>query len=70
MAQERGHTSLTWRTPLSCNGGACVKVAASELEVFIADSKAPDGPVLSYSHTEWQEFVSSIKKGYLDDLIK
>jgi predicted secreted Zn-dependent protease len=70
MAYGRGHTDLTWRTPLNCNGGACVKVAASGPEVLIADSKEPDGPVLSYSHAEWQEFVTSVKQGDFDDLIK
>lgn len=70
MAYGRGHTDLTWRTALSCNGGACVKVAASGPEVFIADSKTPDGPVLSYTQAEWQEFVASIKNGEFDDLIK
>ena len=70
MAYGRDHIGLTWRTPLSCNGGACVKVAANGPEVLMADSKAPDGPVLSYTHEEWREFVNSIKHGDFDDLIK
>lgn len=70
MRYGRGHTDLTWRTPLSCNGGACVQVAASGPEVLIADSKAPYGPVLSYTHAEWQEFIIGVKKGDFDDLIK
>jgi predicted secreted Zn-dependent protease len=59
-----------WRTSLTCNGGECVKVAASGEVILIADSKQHEGPILSYSHTEWQEFVSGIKNGDFDDLIK
>lgn len=70
MTYGRGHADLTWRMPLSCNGGACVKVAASGQAVLIADSKVPDGPVLSYTHAEWREFVTGVKKGDFDDLIK
>jgi hypothetical protein len=36
----------------------------------MADSKAPGGPVLSYSPAEWEEFVAGIKNGDFDDLIK
>jgi predicted secreted Zn-dependent protease len=70
MVYERGNTGLIWHTTLSCNGGACVKVAASAQAILIADSKEPDGPVLSYTQTEWQEFVAGIKNGDFDDLIK
>jgi hypothetical protein len=44
-------------------------VAASGRTVFLADSKSPDGPVLSYSPAEWQEFVAGIKNGDFDNLI-
>ena len=70
MAYERGQARLVWRTTLTCNGGACVKVAASDQVILIGDSKEPEGPVLSYSHTEWRQFVDGIKSGEFDDLIK
>lgn len=70
MAHGLGHTDLIWRTALSCNGGACIKVAASGQTVLIADSKAPGGPVLSYTPAEWEEFVTGIKNGDFDDLMK
>ena len=70
MAQGLGHTDLIWRTPLSCNGGACVAVAASGQTVLMADTKTPGGPVLSYSPAEWEEFVTRIKNGDFDDLMK
>lgn len=63
------HDSLTWRTALSCNGGNCVRVAASGQAVFIGDSKRPDGPILSYTEDEWREFLLGVKNGDFDDLI-
>ena len=30
MDRMRGYNSLTWRTALSCDGGACVEVAADQ----------------------------------------
>jgi Domain of unknown function (DUF397) len=70
MAFGRGRSSLVWRTSLSCNGGECVKVAASGEAILIADSKQPEALALSYSHAEWREFVAGIKNGDFDDLIK
>lgn len=70
MTYGRDQTSLVWRTTLSCNGGECVKVAASDQAVLIADSKQPGGPILSYSRTEWREFVTGIKNGDFDDMLK
>jgi predicted secreted Zn-dependent protease len=67
---QESHTSLTWRTALSCNGGQCVQVAVSEQMVVIGDTKSPDGPFLSYTPAEWRDFVSGVKKGDFDDLVE
>lgn len=64
-----GHSGLAWRTPNRCDAGACVKVAASDQMIFVADSKAPEGPVLSYTRPEFREFILSAKNGEYDDLI-
>jgi len=64
------YPGLTWRTALSCNNGGCVEVAASEHSVLVGNSREPGGPVLKYTHDEWQEFVAGIKKGDFDDLLK
>jgi predicted secreted Zn-dependent protease len=63
------HTSLTWRTALSCNGGQCVKVAVTGQTVVVGDTKTPNGPFLTYTRSEWREFVLGIKHGDFDDLI-
>ena len=65
-----GHAKLTWRTALTCNGGTCVTVAVSGQQVFIGDSKFPDGPTLSYSAAEWQEFLAGAKRGDFDDVLQ
>jgi predicted secreted Zn-dependent protease len=64
------HANLTWHTALSCNGGSCIKVAASGDIVLIADSKEPDGPVLAYTPAEWREFLAGAKNGDFDDLLR
>lgn len=52
-----------WRTASMCNGGSCVRVAPWGDMVLLGDTKSPDGPVLSYTHSEWNEFISRIKHG-------
>ncbi len=37
--------------------------------IVIGDSKNPDGPMLSYSRSEWVAFVEGIRQGDFDDLI-
>jgi hypothetical protein len=37
--------------------------------IFIGDSKAPDGPVLTYHPNEWDQFVAGVKNGDFDDLL-
>lgn len=65
---EVGDTSLTWRTALRCNGGACVRVAVSGQAILVGDSKNPDGPILMYSAAGWRRFVLAAKNGNFDDL--
>jgi hypothetical protein len=38
-------------------GGACVEVAAHPAAVHVRDSKDPDGPVLTFSPTQWTAFT-------------
>jgi predicted secreted Zn-dependent protease len=70
MDRTRGYQRLAWRTALSCDGGACVQVAAEQHSILIGNSRQPDGPVLEYTPDEWHEFVAGIKKGDFDDLLK
>jgi hypothetical protein len=64
-----GLSGPAWRTARTCDGGACVQVAASGPMVLIADSKTPGGPALSYTVAEFREFIVGAKNGDFDDLI-
>jgi predicted secreted Zn-dependent protease len=69
MDRKLSHDSLTWRTALSCDGGACVEVAADRNIILMRNSRQPGGPLLQYTPEEWNEFISGIKKGDFDDLL-
>lgn len=45
-----------------CNDSACVEVQAGSV-VKIRDSKDPDGPVLTFTYQEWENFKEGIKNG-------
>ncbi len=64
------HAGLSWRTSSSCDAGACVQVAANGQLILIGDSKTPGGPVLSYTAAEFREFITGVKNGEFDDLIR
>lgn len=70
MDRPRGHKTLTWRTALNCDGGACVQVAVDDRAILIGNSRQPGGTVLEYTPDEWHAFVSGIKQGDFDDLLK
>jgi hypothetical protein len=59
---------LNWNVALACNGGACIRVAPQGNQILIGDSKNPDGPVLTYSRSEWHVFVNGIRQGDFDGL--
>lgn len=65
-----GPSGPAWRTARTCDGGACIQVAASGPMILIADSKTPSGPALSYTMTEFREFILGAKNGDFDDLIQ
>jgi len=70
MDRTRGHKRLTWRTALNCESGACVQVAVDDHSILIGNSRQPSGPVLEYTPDEWRYFVTGIKNGDFDDLLK
>jgi hypothetical protein len=57
------HGILSWRAARRCNGDACVEVAVDEEMALIGDSKCPEGPVLSYTRSEWSVFLDGAKTG-------
>jgi hypothetical protein len=55
-----------WRIASFCNGGSCVRVALMNQTVLLGDTKSPDGPVLSYTWPQWNDFIERIKRGEYD----
>ncbi|HEY3261084.1 MAG TPA: DUF397 domain-containing protein [Pseudonocardiaceae bacterium] len=54
-----------WYRSSYCTGAAatCVEVAMDEMNVLVRDSKNPNGPVLRFSHEEWQAFLHGVLDG-------
>lgn len=59
---------LRWRkSTASAGGGECVEVAfAGSNGIFVRHSREPDGPVLRFTETEWQAFVTGVRAGEFD----
>ena len=53
------------KSMLSEGAGNCVEVAFIAL-VAVRDSKDPDGPVLLFTHDEWDAFTNGVKLGEFD----
>lgn len=58
-----------WRKSSYSNtdGGTCVEVDDANPGA-VRDSKDPHGPVLRFTPTEWQAFVTAIRTGTFDAL--
>jgi hypothetical protein len=58
----------TWRkSTRSGSSGDCVEVADNLPEmVAVRDSTDPDGPVLTFSRSEWNAFIGETKSGRFD----
>ncbi len=53
---------IEWRkSSASAANGCCVEVAWSPGQVWIRDSKDPDGPVLRVSREAWRTFVTGLR---------
>ncbi len=50
-----------WQKSTASAQGNCVEVAIEAREVLVRDSKAPDGPVLSFSPRAWSTFIERVK---------
>ena len=51
------------RSSRSQQQGQCVEVAHRPPTVAVRDSKNPDGPVLAFTASEWNEFTCRVKAG-------
>ena len=62
-----GNSGLRWWKSSFSSQGDCVEVAfAGRDQVFVRDSKDPDGPVLQFSLSEWAALAAGVKAGEFD----
>lgn len=54
---------LDWRHGSSCNGGTCVEVARFREKIAVRDSGNPTGPILTFTASNWEDFITNIKAG-------
>lgn len=63
MAIHQGQTPNWIKSSYSANG-ACVEVQSpAPRAVAVRDSKAPEGPSLSFSPGSWAGFVADVRDG-------
>lgn len=54
--------NLLWRKSSASGLGDCVEVALNPTgEILVRTSKSPDGPVLRFTHSEWEAFVKGVR---------
>lgn len=57
-----------WHKAAASNGGTnCVEVMETEEGFLVRDTKDDgSGPVLSFTHAEWEAFLSGVEHGEFD----
>lgn len=63
-----GKSELCWRKSSFSSQGDCVEIAVVRDQIFVRDSKVPDGPVLEFTRSEWAALADGIKAGEFDDV--
>lgn len=53
--------SNAWKRSSHCSLDDCVEVRHDNGKVMLRHSKAPEGPVLTYSLDEWRAFVQGVQ---------
>jgi predicted secreted Zn-dependent protease len=56
----------TWRKSSFSQNGDCAEWCLSGELILLRSSKDPAGPVLQFTRTEWQAFVSGMRAGEAD----
>jgi hypothetical protein len=59
-------TYSAWKKSSFCGEAACVEVAVLPDLVAVRDSKREESPVLTFTPSEWEAFVSGVKQGQFD----
>ncbi|MEU4829072.1 DUF397 domain-containing protein [Streptosporangium sp. NPDC023615] len=66
MTGRSTFSDSVWHRP-ACNNGECVEVAFEHGSVGVRDGKnGANGPILTFTATEWTSFVRSVRRGRFD----
>ena len=55
-----------WRKSTRSGNNGCIEVAFVGDQVAIRDSKDRSGPVLQFTHREWEAFLAGVRHGEFD----
>jgi hypothetical protein len=67
MAIIKGITDTWTKSSYSGGNGACVEVRSPEVQsIAVRDSKAPEGPSISFVPASWNAFVREMNTGTFD----
>lgn len=55
-----------WQASSFCGANGCVDVAQREGNVYVRDSKDPEGATLTFTGSEWAAFVAGVKNNEFD----
>ncbi|WP_326698101.1 DUF397 domain-containing protein [Streptomyces sp. NBC_01754] len=67
MAIRQGATEKWTKSSYSGGNGACVEVKSpATLSIAVRDSKAPEGPSLTFVPGAWNAFVRDVAAGTVD----
>lgn len=56
----------TWRKSTASGVSNCVEVSFAGESVLMRHSQSPQGPILSFSHSEWEAFLTGVRDGEFD----
>ncbi|MEJ8657930.1 DUF397 domain-containing protein [Streptomyces sp. MS1.AVA.4] len=66
MAIHQGATDTWTKSSYSGGNGACVEVKSPVVQaIAVRDSKAPEGPSITFVPETWTAFVHGVTKGSL-----
>ncbi|MFD7747664.1 DUF397 domain-containing protein [Streptomyces sp. NPDC059698] len=63
MAILQGATDTWTKSSYSGGNGACVEVKSPVQDIAVRDSKAPEGPSLTFVPGAWNAFVRDVAAG-------
>lgn len=67
MAIRQGATEIWTKSSYSGGNGACVEVKSPLVRaIAVRDSKAPEGPSLTFVPGAWNAFVRDVAEGSVD----